>query len=360
MTRANPTVGLVLGTSTGGVGTHVSALTRGLIGAGWRVRVCGPPATDELFGFSATGAGFTPLRVTGAAGELIALAGLHRASRAWAITHAHGLRAGLAAALAAVGPTVVTWHNAVLAEPGARRAVLRAGERIVARRADITLAASSDLAARVRELGGTDVRDAPVAVTPGPATRSVEAVRAELGLSAHHQLVVSIGRLHPQKGHDVLVEAAARWSPADVLVAIAGDGPQREALSRQIASLGAPVRLLGRRADVGDLLAAADVVVLASRWEARALAAQEALMAGRPLVATAVGGLPALVGPSAVLVAADDVDALDRAVRELLGDPRRRTELAERGRARSATWPTEDDTLAQVIAVYRELLGISG
>jgi len=73
------------------------------------------------------------------------------------------------------------------------------------------------------------------------------------------------------------------------------------------------------------------------------------------LVATAVGGIPELVDDAAVLVPPDDVDALDRAVARLLDHPSIRAELAERGRARSALWPTEHDTTNQVTAVYDEL-----
>jgi hypothetical protein len=65
-----------------------------------------------------------------------------------------------------------------------------------------------------------------------------------------------------------------------------------------------------------------------------------------------------LLGHDAVLIRPDDVDALDEAVRALITDPARRADLAARGVARAATWPTEDDTLAQVAAVYAELLGI--
>jgi glycosyltransferase involved in cell wall biosynthesis len=115
------------------------------------------------------------------------------------------------------------------------------------------------------------------------------------------------------------------------------------------------VRLLGRRDDVPELLAAADAVVLPSRWEARALIAQEALHAGVPLVATAVGGTPELVGDAAVLVPYGDAAALADAVTGLLGDPARRTALTAAGRAQAATWPTEDDTVAQVLSVYDEL-----
>ena len=355
-----PAVALVLGTSTGGVGAHVAALTEGLVGDGWPVRVCGPRETDELFGFSRLGADFLPVHIAGAARDPVAVIRLRGALAGSALVHAHGLRAGTVAALAGRRPLVVSWHNAVLGGPGARRRLLAAGERFVARGATITLAASQDLAARARELGGRDVRFAPVAATLAAPTRPPAEVRRELCVADGRPLVVCVGRLHPQKAHDVLIRAAARWREFAPVVVIAGDGPLQGELQTLIAHEQAPVSLLGRRGDVADLLGAADLVVLASRWEARSLVAQESMTAGRALVATAVGGMPALVGDGAMLVAADDVDALDAAVRGLLADPARRAELGERARRQAASWPTQADTLAQVEAVYRELLGENG
>lgn len=115
------------------------------------------------------------------------------------------------------------------------------------------------------------------------------------------------------------------------------------------------MKLLGRRDDVTELLAAADAAVLASRWEGRSLLAQEALRLGVPLVATAVGGVPELVGDAAELVPYGDAAALGDAVARLLADPGRRRELAEAGLVQAADWPTEDETVAQVLSVYDEL-----
>src|SRR5439155_1128141 len=187
-------------------------------------------------------------------------------------------------------------------------------ERRVARLADVTLGASTDLVARALAAGGRDVRPGAVAapVLPPPSRPAAE-VRDELGVAEGQPLLLSVGRLHPQKGYDVLIDAAARWrgrTPSPV-VAVAGTGPVYLGLAAHASAARAPVLLLGYRDDVSDLLGAADLAVVTSIWEARQLFAQEALRAGVPLVATSVGGLPELVGEAAVLVPPKDVDAVD-------------------------------------------------
>jgi glycosyltransferase involved in cell wall biosynthesis len=233
-------------------------------------------------------------------------------------------------------------------------------ERYVARSADVTLGAFADLVARATDLGAQDARLCEIAAPELPRpVRKRSLVRAELGLTGGRQLILSVGRLHPQKGFEVLVDAAARWRTLDPvpLVAIAGKGPEYLDLTARISHARAPVLLLGHRTDVADLLAAADLAVVSSHAEARQLFAQEALRAGVPLVATAVGGVPELVGDAAVLVPPGDLDALDAAVRQMLADRGLRRLYAERGPAQAKTWPTEQDTLDQVRAVYAELVG---
>ena len=360
---------LVLASSTGGVGRHVRSLVGCLVAAGYRVDVYGPAATEELFGFRAAGAGFTRVEIPASphpARDAAALVALRRGLRVNApdVVHAHGLRAGLVAALARRRgedgtPLVVTWHN-LLMGAGARNRVLRALERLVARSADVTLAASDDLAARALRLGATDVRPAPVAApTLAPPTRPAAELRAELGVDGN-PLVLSVGRLHPQKRFDVLIDAAARWAGDRApRVVIAGSGPDEAALRERAAQRRAPVEFLGHRSDVADLLAACDVAVVTSDWEARQLFAQEALRAGRPLVATAVGGVPGLVGDGARLVPAGDPAALGDAVDALLADPVAAKELAARGSAVAAGWPDEAAVARHASAVYAELSGLA-
>jgi glycosyltransferase involved in cell wall biosynthesis len=350
----------VLATSTGGVGTHVRSVLPALRAAGADLRVCGPRATEELFGFTTTGAAFGEVGISSGlapAADLRAVRALRRAAAGSDLVHAHGLRAGLVAALAGRRPLVLTLHNAAPPGGGLRRRVLDAAERATVRAADVVLAASADLAATATALGARDVRVAPVSAPPlPPPTRTRDEVRAELGLDDGRTLVLAVGRLHPQKGYDVLLDALGRGVAGDPLVAIAGDGPLHDALAARITAAALPVTLLGRRSDVADLLAAADVVVLPSAWEARSLTAQEALRAGVPLVAAAVGGLPDLVGDAAVLVPAGDATALADALAGLLADPARRADLAARGRRRAAGWPDEAATAAGLVTVYRELL----
>lgn len=351
---------LVLATSTGGVGRHVLAIAQRLVSDGTDVVVAGPRATDEMFGFGSAGAHFTAVEIASGPRplqDLQAVRALRPVVRSASVVHAHGLRAGFVAGLAGAAPLVVTWHNAVLAN-GAARLVYALLERRVARRAAVTLCVSPDLVERVRALGGTDVRLAPVGATPlGPARRNRADVRHELGAD-DVPLVLAVGRLHPQKGFDVLIDAADAYGRAGaVRTVIAGEGPARAELEAQIASTGADVRLLGARRDIADLLDAADLVVMSSRWEGSPLSAHETLLAARPLVATSVGGLPEFLGGAARLVPAENPTALADAVTELLADDDARRELADAGRRRAAGWPTAAVSVDRVLDLYAELAG---
>ncbi|MEU1792023.1 glycosyltransferase family 4 protein [Streptomyces sparsogenes] len=350
----------VLGGGSSGSGVHVRSLTAGLVARGLRVTVCGPRRAERGYGFTEAGARFEGLDARTDAG---AVAALRAAGAEAGLVHAHGLRPGLLAALALRGrgvPLLVTWHTKPYAE-GARARAVSLMERRVARRAAIVLGASSDLVDRARARGARDARLAPVAVpapgrTPPREDGWRQKARAELG-AVERPLLLAVGRLVTDRGFGPLLDAARVWRALDPqpLLVIAGEGPGRAALQRRIDTEELPVRLLGRRDDVPALLAAADVAVLSSRWEARSLLAQEALHAGVPLVATAVGGVPELVGEAAELVPYGAPEALAGAVIRLLGDPVRRAELAAAGRARTAGWPTEDDTVAHVLSVYDEL-----
>jgi glycosyltransferase involved in cell wall biosynthesis len=350
----------VVGETTGGIGRHVRALAAGLLSHGVTSIVCGPEsALTAVAGVPGVEVHRAP--VGDRAG--VALSSARRAVRHLArdadVVHGHGLAAGVAATARPAGrPLVVTWHNAPLVTGMSRRLHLMAS-RYVARRADVVLGASPDLTQAARIAGARDARDIFVASPPsGPPARSREEVRAALGVE-DRPMVLAVGRLQAQKRFDVLVGAAAGWTgPSDPVVVIAGSGPDEDELRMQAATARADVRLLGERADVADLIPAADLVALPSAWEARALVAQETLRAGVPLVTTAVGGLPDLVADAALAVPVGDSAALRDAIRRLLADPTLRADLVERGLARAAQWPTLEQSVADLAVLYRSLPGI--
>lgn len=322
--------------------------------------MCAPAGTDHAYDFQGAGAHFVPVPRRS---DPAAVGALRAACAEADVVHAHGLNAAVRASLALGGlrphpPLVVTWHTRAHDAGGARAAVIRLLERRAARAAAVVLGTCSELVDRARACGARDARLAPVA-TP-LASQEVPAgdgkLRAELGVVGR-PLLVAVGALGRNRGHGTLLDAAGAWRRLDPepLLMIAGEGPERARLRRRITDEDLPVVLLGRRDDVPELLATADVAVLPSRWEGRALFAQEALRLGVPLVATAVGGTPELVGEAAELVPVGDSVALAAAVARLLSDPERRERLSEAGRAQARTWPTEDETVVQVLSVYDEL-----
>ncbi|MFI6485448.1 glycosyltransferase family 4 protein [Nonomuraea sp. NPDC050663] len=396
-------VALVLGTTSGGTGRHVRMLAAGLIRHGHRVVVIGPRSTEESFDFTGAGARFVEVPVSDRphpVNDARAVAAIRRATREADVVHAHGLRAGALAALGLVGGRarlVVTLHNALTAS-GAIGAVYGVLERIVARRADLVLGVSRDLTERMTALGARRVDLAVVPAPPlRPTKRTAAEVRAELlgengdaapgdgasgsggpgdgasgsgapgdGVSgsgapgdagrvaaqeaAGRPIVLSNVRLAQQKGLDLLLDAArGPWPEPVPLFVIAGDGPLREELQRRIDAERLPVRLLGWRDDVPDLLAAADVALWPSRWEGQPLSMSEALMAGVPVVATEVGGIPDLLAGAGLLVPYGDAEAMRRAVRQAL---ERWEELARAAAERGRALPDERAAIDAVLTVY--------
>jgi glycosyltransferase involved in cell wall biosynthesis len=384
----------VLGSASGGTARHAGMLAEGCRRGGLAVTVLGPASSraafaagaaslsDEAGATSQPGAPADSGPRGGIAFQAVEIADRPRPARDAAavarlrrrlaeigpdVVHAHGLRAGAFSALALLlsrrarrPALVVTIHNA---PPRGRvaRTVYAFLETTCARRADAVLCASADLAASMRRLGATHAAefDVPAPAAPPPSAQQVARARADIG-PAGRPVILAAGRLAEQKGLDTLLAAATRWQQREPvpLLAIAGEGPLAAELIATARRTGVDLVLLGQRDDVPALLAAADVVVVPSRWEARALIVQEAMRAGRPIVASRVGGIPDLTGvDAAILVPPGDADQLATAVLAVLDDRDLAAGLSASARARARTLPTPADAVTAVVAVYQGLAG---
>lgn len=186
-------------------------------------------------------------------------------------------------------------------------------------------------------------------------------VRDELGVGPDDVLVLAVANLRPEKGYDVLLEAARRLlaGGAPVSFASVGHGPLADELHRRHGDLGLGdrFRFLGPRADVLRLMTGADVFTLSSHHEGLPVAVMEATSAGMPLVLTAVGEIPNLFtdGVDALLVPPGHADALAEALERVVRDPALRHQLGKASLERSSLF---DVTSAahEVEDIYRRLL----
>jgi glycosyltransferase involved in cell wall biosynthesis len=364
-------IAYVIGTTAGGTGRHVAMLAAGCAARHLGVAVFGPPSARSLF---AAGS-FTPLDIGDRprpARDLAAVLRLRRLLARYApdLVHAHGLRAGAFTAFALAGTPrrsppsmVITVHNAT-PSGAVSGAAYRALERLTARRADAVLCVSADLSDRMRRAGARDVALAVVPAPPAvaPSAQAVAGARADLG-AAGRPVVLAVGRLARQKGFDVLLDALITLRDRDPapLLAIAGEGPLAGELAERARAAGTGARFLGPRGDIPALLAAADVVAVPSRWEGQPLIVQEALRAGRPLVASRVGGIPGLTGAeAALLVPPGDPGRLASAVARVLDDRALADRLAAAAAARARTLPSESDAVDAALAVYGRLTSAAG
>lgn len=172
------------------------------------------------------------------------------------------------------------------------------------------------------------------------------AARAALGVAPDATVVAIVASLHERKGHAILLDALARLAADGVvpLCLAAGTGPEGDALQDRAQRLGvaARVRWLGQVADVRNVLGAADVVAMPSLAEGLGVAAIEAMAASRPVVASAVGGLPELIDDDlqGLLVPPGDAASLAAALRRVLDDAALRARLGEAGRVRAEAFST--------------------
>jgi glycosyltransferase involved in cell wall biosynthesis len=186
-------------------------------------------------------------------------------------------------------------------------------------------------------------------------------IRREFG-AADKFLILTTGRLHPEKGYPYLFEAVPklkRLAGKPFVWLIAGKGPFEKDFRKAVADSGSDdtVKFIGFRNDIPDLMATADLFVLPSVAEAFGIVFAEAIYLGTPIVATNIGGIPEVVtdGADGVLIPPADSDALARTVADLLNHPDKLKSLANTGREKIIQRFEFEDMTRKYEAVYESL-----
>lgn len=384
--------------AAGGVRAHIRQVSQLLAKDGHQVLLAGPsnvisPADDAVGGACLRTYQINiGARPSGA--DLKALRQLKQLAATAQVIHAHGLRAGALAVLAvkrlpaAKRPrVVVTLHNLPVGS-APTRLVGQVLQLVVVKGADYVLTVSPDLLEKAKQLG---LKAGEIAVVPAPARGCADcgcmdhAAQPEISQASAQSLdagsgvgtgsgvgagssygassaagcgatpcVLTIARLAPQKGLDLLLEAATliKQRGLNFTWLVAGDGPLKAQLNQQITAADLPVKLLGRREDIGALLAQADVVVQTSYWEGQPLTLREAMQAGRAVVATDVGGSAYTLAGCGQLVE-PQAGPLADAVVAVISDPKRRESLEAASRAAVAKIPGETQLREQLDRVLK-------
>lgn len=384
--------------AAGGVRAHIRQVSQLLAKDGHQVLLAGPSNVISPADGAVSGACPRTYQIDIGArpsgADLKALRQLKQLAATVEVIHAHGLRAGALAVLAAKRlpaakrpRVVVTLHNLPVGS-APTRLVGKALHLVVVKGADYVLTVSPDLLKKAKQLG---LKAGEIAVVPAPArslsdcagTASSETdfgttasldpasgpgagsgpgigsgsgVDAGSGCASSSEAsfgaapcLLTIARLAPQKGLDLLLEAATliKQRGIDFTWLVAGDGPLKAQLNQQIDDAALPVKLLGRREDIGALLSQADVVVQTSYWEGQPLTLREAMQAGRAIVATDVGGSAYTLAGCGQLVE-PQAGPLADAVVAVISDPKRRETLEAASRAAVAKIPGETQLREQL------------
>lgn len=368
--------------AAGGVRAHIRQVSQLLAKDGHQVLLAGPGNVISPTPGAVAGACLRTYQIDIGArpsgADLKALRQLKQLAATAQVIHAHGLRAGALAVLAvkrlpaAKRPrVVVTLHNLPVGS-APTRLVGKALHLVVVKGADYVLTVSPDLLKKAKQLG---LKAGEIAVVPAPARGCMDHVaQPEISQDSAQSLdagsgvdsgsgygassdtdcdaapcLLTVARLAPQKGLDLLLETATliKQCGIDFTWLVAGDGPLKAQLNQQIATAALPVKLLGRREDIGALLSQADVVVQTSYWEGQPLTLREAMQASRAIVATDVGGSAYTLAGCGQLVE-PQAGPLADAVVAVISDPKRRETLEAASRAAVAKIPGETQLREQL------------
>ncbi|HEX5015815.1 MAG TPA: glycosyltransferase [Candidatus Limnocylindrales bacterium] len=369
--------------NVGGPATHVVLANRGLEGRGWETLLLYGEVEPDEAEIDVTAISTPSRRIPGLARPIrpaadlraaVAVAGAIRRFRPH-VVHTHLAKAGQlgrgTALLTSRAVRVHTFHGTLFGGYfGARssRAIVLA-ERLLGHRTDAVLALSERQRTELidHRIAPPDrIRIVPLGLdldrfAPAQAAGARSAARARLGIDADAIVIAAIGRLVPIKRLERLVDAFGVVAAGEPLLRLyfVGGGSERAALEARVAASGlvGRVTFAGWSAATPDWYAAADVVALTSDREGTPLALIEAAAAGRPVVATDVGGVADVVaeGSTGFVVPADDGAALANRLARLVRDPELRASMGRAAPGRAERYRGER-LVDDLDGLYRDLL----
>lgn len=342
----------------GGGEAQVMHLARALAARGHAQEIAADPDGTLWQAAAAAGIPCLPLRIRNHVDVRAALA-LRRLVAGHDVVHFHTARAhALAPLCRGSGARLVVTRRMDYVPAGGPYVRLLYNHAV-----DAVIAISEGVRVALERVGirAERIRVVPSGIDPAalvPPVGARETLRATWRVPPDAPLVLVLGALERRKGHAVLLAAAERLAPAalGLRYVFCGVGREAGALERAAATLDGTVRFAGFRTDVAACLAAADVVVVPSLQEGLGVAALEAMAAGRPVVASRVGGLAEAVvhDETGLLVAPGDPNGLATALARLAGDPALRARLGAAGSARVLARFTADKMADGTLACYGE------
>jgi glycosyltransferase involved in cell wall biosynthesis len=355
--------------------THVLSVARGLAARGHRVSVILPVDLERsIEAFRQAEVNVVPLPLRKVIWPLRSIFSLAKLARPGSelgpdIVHIHSQEAGLLGRAVAwiAGARAIVYTPQVIDIRRTRWHWLYVlAECLLARITDVIVSVSESDRERMIRWGipAQKIVNIPNAVD---LERPAEPVDADgeleaLGLDEEHPVVMQVGRLSAQKNPLAFVEGAAQviQEHPDAQFVLVGEGPMREAITQRAESLGlnGAVRLLGWRDNAVDLMAAADIVSLTSKWEGMPHTLLEAMVKSRPVVATAVNGCPEVVMDevNGFLVPPDDAASWAKRVVDLLNSPELMDEMGRRGRERVEEKFSQGQLITRIEALYSQLM----
>ena len=362
--------------AAGGMKNHLINLVKHTDKTRFKVAVACPPNTilwEELY---ALGVEMVPISLAGELSPVKDYAVVHKLVKylhqsGTTILHCHSSKGAfvgrLAAAIARTPIVLFTAHNSIFYEewPAWKKKLMATVEKILARFTDKIITVSDALKQEILDREGlppnllTTIYNG-IEIERFAQQTDSKTIRRNLNLPELGAVIGTIARLAPQKGISYFLKAASLLKEYQVSFLVVGDGPLREALEKEVEELGLNHRVIfaGQQDNIPEILALLDIFVLPSVTEGLPLTILEAMAAGKPVVATRVGGVPEAIleGKTGLIVAPKDPEALAVALASLLGEKDRINRMGTYGQRYVQEKFTVEHMVQKTTDLYNQLL----